>query len=102
MRRWTAGDLPVHGGHPAAKPRPPSSTTRAYRRGSGPTSSATPGSSWPKIAIWAEAACTRRPPRSPSYEPRTYRLAHSSAIEIDDILKVFSPHRAVRAHASNS
>jgi len=25
-------------------------------------------------------------------------LAHSSAIEIDDILKDFSPHRAVRAH----
>ena len=29
-------------------------------------------------------------------------LAHSSAIEIDDILKDFSPHRAVRAHETDS
>ena len=28
-------------------------------------------------------------------------LAHSSAIEIDDILKDFSPHRAVRAHETD-
>jgi hypothetical protein len=28
-------------------------------------------------------------------------LAHSSAIEIDDILKDFSPHRAVRAHQAD-
>jgi hypothetical protein len=27
--------------------------------------------------------------------------AHSSAIEIDDILKDFSPHRAVRAHETD-
>jgi hypothetical protein len=29
-------------------------------------------------------------------------LAHSSAIEIDDILQDFSPHRAVRAHETDS
>jgi hypothetical protein len=29
-------------------------------------------------------------------------LAHSSAIEIDDILKDFSPHRAVRADETDS
>jgi hypothetical protein len=28
-------------------------------------------------------------------------LAHSSAIEIDDIPKDFSPHRAVRAHETD-
>ena len=28
-------------------------------------------------------------------------LAHSSAIEIDDILKDFSPHRAVRAQEAD-
>ena len=28
-------------------------------------------------------------------------LAHSSTIEIDDILKDFSPHRAVRAHETD-
>ena len=28
-------------------------------------------------------------------------LAHSSAIEIDDILKDFSPHRAVEAHETD-
>jgi hypothetical protein len=28
-------------------------------------------------------------------------LAHSSAIGIDDILKDFSPHRAVRAHETD-
>jgi hypothetical protein len=28
-------------------------------------------------------------------------LAHSSAIEIDDILKDFSPHRAVRVHQAD-
>jgi hypothetical protein len=28
-------------------------------------------------------------------------LAHSSAIEIDDILEDFSPHRAVRAHETD-
>jgi hypothetical protein len=28
-------------------------------------------------------------------------LTHSSAIEIDDILKDFSPHRAVRAHETD-
>ena len=28
-------------------------------------------------------------------------LAHSSAIEIDDILKDFSPHRAIRAHETD-
>jgi hypothetical protein len=27
--------------------------------------------------------------------------AHSSAVEIDDILKDFSPHRAVRAHETD-